>query len=159
MKIIQLTREHIPLILALESHSGPDKPLYVRYDETALNFLFDNPEACDAVGILESNKLIGWGAYRNGWLGSNLEAGVYEVSSIVVDNNHRGKGLGKQILQEIIHRIKSSKEFKDIYLTVSPHNTAALLLYLKNGFVINGYKEDAYGPNTDRVYLSLGEAK
>ena len=47
------------------------------------------------------------------------------------------------------------KKFTKIYLTVSPLNTGALLLYVKNGFVIFDYKPNVYGPGADRVFLEL----
>ncbi len=157
MELKTLTKDHINDILCLETESGPDKPLYVRYNEEALNFIFDHPETCGAVGMFEGKKLLAWGAYRTDWRGHNKEEGIYEVSSIVVDKAHRGKGLGGAILKDIIDRIKHSQKYKEIYLTVSPLNLNALMLYLKNGFVINDFQKDVYGPGTDRVFLSLKE--
>lgn len=155
MQLATLRHEDIPLILELESQSAPDKPLYVRYDQEALAFIFNNPDTCDAVGVFDGKKLIGWGAYRTNWKGHNKEEGVYEISSIVVDKDSRGKGLGTKILQEILKRIQTSQNYKSIYLTVSPQNIPALLLYLKNGFIICDYQKDVYGPDTDRVFLSF----
>ncbi|HWS83970.1 MAG TPA: hypothetical protein VN207_06895 [Ktedonobacteraceae bacterium] len=43
---------------------------------------------------------------------------------------------------------------KEIFLTVSPLNFAALLLYLKNGFIISDYRRDVYGLGVDRVYMT-----
>jgi len=43
MTIKQLNKENIPNIIQLEKNHAPDKPHYARYDEKALNFIFDNP--------------------------------------------------------------------------------------------------------------------
>ena len=33
-------------------------------------------------------------------------------------------------------------------------HVAALILYLKNGFIISDYKRDVYGEGVDRVYMT-----
>lgn len=156
MDIQQLSKKNIPDILLLEKNHAPDKPLYAKYDEKALNFIFDNPETCRAYGIFENGKLIAWGCYRTKWKDDNLtQEGTYEISSVVVDSNFRRKGIGKALLNKIIDEIKNNQEFKNIYLTVSPLNLGALLLYLKNGFLIYDFKKNVYGEGADRVYLKI----
>lgn len=49
--------------------------------------------------------------------------------------------------------IRKQKDYKEMYLTVSPKNTPALALYLKNGFEVFDSKKDVYGPGADRLYL------
>lgn len=155
MEINELTAKNIKDILNLEKDSAPDKPYYSKYDDEALNFIFNNPKTCKAYGLFENNKLIAWGCYRTQWKDENVKEGVYEISSIVVDKNQRRKGLGKQVLKIIIEDIKKSQDYKEIYLTVYPGNLGALLLYLNNNFLIYNYKKDVYGPGPDRVYLHL----
>lgn len=155
LEIKSLSKSDISSILDLENDSAPDRPLYVKYDEKALNFIFDNRQTCQAIGAFEKNQLIGWGSYRNNWKGKNRETGVFEISSIVVHKDHRKKGIGTKILNTIIQTIKQNQNFNQIYLTVSPLNTDAIILYLRNQFVINGFEKDLYGPGTDRVFLEL----
>ena len=154
MKIRLLKRADTENIVKLEKHHAPDSPHYARYDNGALSFIFDNPDTCEAIGLFHKNKLVGWGAYRTNWSKYNKERGVYEISSIVVNTNYRRKGLGGEILNKIIKDLKK-KKFTKIYLTVSPLNTGALILYLKNGFVIYDYKTNVYGKGADRVFLVL----
>lgn len=154
IKIKNLTSKDIHSILELESHSGPDKPLYSRYNKKALQYIFNNT-GCNALGAFEGNQLIGWGAYRSKWSKYNKEAGVFEISSIVVDKTKRKKGIGSKILYLILNKIKSAENVKKIYLTVSPLNKVALMLYLKNGFVIFDYKKNLYGPGSDRIFLEF----
>lgn len=153
MKIKELTREHITAIMVLEKDHAPDRPHYARYDKEALNFIFDNPKICHAYGIFGGDDLICWGAYRSGWSKDNLEEGVYEISSIVVHTDYRRKGLGKMMLDKILKEIRRNQKYKKIYLTVSPLNLGALLLYLKNGFMIYDFKKNVYGEGADRIYL------
>ena len=153
MELKQLWHKDIPLIIGLERDNAPDKPLYKKYDEKALNYIFDNPEKCKAYGVFEENKLIGWGAYRNGWSEDNSEKGVFEISSIVVNASKRGQGIGKMLLDHITKEIQHNANYQKIYLTVSPLNVPALSLYIKNGFVIYDYKPNVYGEGAHRVYL------
>jgi ribosomal protein S18 acetylase RimI-like enzyme len=154
VKLKLLLKEQIPQIIELEKHSAPDKPYYSRYDQEALDFLFDNPEKCGAIGLFRGKNLIGWGAYRANWKRHIKEKGLYEVSSIVVDKDHRRRGFGKMILTEIL-KILQKSEAQRVFLTVSPLNIGALLLYLKNGFTIYDFRKNIYGPGGNRVYLEL----
>lgn len=155
MELQQLMKASIQDIIALEKVHAPDRPYYAKYDEKALNFIFDNPKICKAYGLFDNGKLIGWGAYRSQWSEYNSkEEGIFEISSIVVDTSYRRKGIGQQLLDKLFDDVKKSKHFKKIYLTVSPKNLGALLLYLNNEFEIYDFKKDIYGPGADRVYLS-----
>lgn len=153
MKTKGLTRKHIPAVMALEKQHAPDRLNYARYDNKALSFIFDNPKICHAYGIFDGDNLICWGAYRSGWSKDNLEEGVYEISSIVVHTDYRRRGFGKMMLDKIFEEIKRNQKYKKIYLTVSPLNLGALLLYLKNGFVIYDFKKNVYGERANRLYL------
>lgn len=155
MDIKQLNHQNIKQIIDLESHSAPNVPHYKPYDEEALKFIFDNSKSCRAYGMFDGEKLIGWGAYRTNWSEYNKEEGVYEISSIVIDKDYRRKGYGQQILDRIISEIKSNQSFNKIYLTVSPLNNGALILYLENNFVVYDYKKDIYGPGADRIFLEI----
>ena len=155
MDLKELSKKNIQEILDLEKNHAPDTPHYSKYNEEALSFIFDNPKSCKAFGLYENSKLIGWGAYRTNWKDENVNNGIYEISSIVIHQSYRRKGLGQQMLKKIIEDIKKNQDFKEIYLTVYPQNLPPLLLYLKSNFVIYNYKKDVYGPGSDRVYLKL----
>ena len=155
MELQELSSQSIKEILKLEQKSAPDKPYYSKYNEEALQFIFDNPSKCKAFGMYEGNTLVGWGCYRTQWKDENVKDDVYEVSSIVVHTAYRRQGIGRLILNKIIEDIKSSQDYKEIYLTVYPENIAPLFLYLKSGFIIYNYKKDVYGPGSDRIYLRL----
>lgn len=155
MKLQKLSKQDISKILDLESYSAPQKPLYSPYDESALNFLFDNPDNSGAIGLFDGEKLIGWGAYRTNWKKSGPEVGTSEISSVVIDKNHRRKGLGGKVLNEIMRILIEEHDIHKFFLTVSPLNAGALMLYIKTGFVIYDFRKDVYGPGADRVYLEF----
>jgi ribosomal protein S18 acetylase RimI-like enzyme len=156
MDIKQLNSSNIQAIIQLEKEHAPDRPHYAKYDEKALNFIFNNSQSCRAYGAFDSNELVAWGAYRTNWRDDNLtQDGTYEISSVVVNTNYRRQGIGKMLLNKIIEGIKKNQNFKNIYLTVSPLNLGALLLYLTNGFIVYDFKKDVYGPGADRIYLKL----
>ncbi len=154
MKLKILTKKDIDLIIELEKHSAPEKPHYARYDIKALSYIFENPNKCGAFGMFDDKKLIGWGAYRSNWKKNNKESEICEVSSIVVDKDYRRSGLGNTILNKILEVLKLKKLDK-AFLTVSPLNVGALILYLKRGFLIYDFRKDIYGPGADRIYLEI----
>jgi len=154
MRLKKLTTRNIQQIIDLEARSAPDKPYYAKYDLEALNFLFDNPDKCGAIGIFDDKQLIGWGAYRTNWKKHTKERGSCEVSSIVVDISQRRKGLGSKILDGVLEEIKKNNSVKNVFLTVSPLNISALSLYIRYGFIIYDFRKDVYGPGADRVYLN-----
>jgi len=157
MEIRALNSEDIASILLLEKDHAPDIPFYAKYNHEALAFIFDNADSCHAVGLFDDKKLVGWGGYRTNWSKDNLTVGIYEISSIVLHKDYRGKGNGKDILLNLIGTIKKNQQYKKIYLTVSPLNIGALILYLKNNFVIYDFKKNVYGEGADRLYLELKE--
>jgi len=55
------------------------------------------------------------------------------VDDVVVDENHRGKGLGKMLTEAMINKAKELG-MKHIDLTSRPHRIAAHKLYEKMGF-------------------------
>jgi len=157
MKLKKLTRKNISDILLLEKHHTPNEPIYSKYDKKSLNYLFDRPETSKAYGLFDDNKLIGWGSYRTNWYRHKQEKDIFEISSIVINKKYRRKGLGQKIFNKMLTDWKKQERNK-VFITVSPHNTGALLLYLKNGFIVYKFKKDAYGvKGSDRLYLSLSK--
>jgi len=156
MNIITLSSDHLNLILEFEK-AQTQCELYYGFDKKSLQDLFNNPSKGQALGIMENEVLIAYGAFKIDWQEQSDSEGVYEISSVVVSSNHRGKGLGARILDELVSRAKAQPDYHKLYLTVSPLNIGALILYLKHGFIITDFKTNVYGPGTDRVYLTLNE--
>ena len=70
---------------------------------------------------------------------SNVDADEYEnamyVSRLVVDNNYRGNGIGRQLIERAVKN--NNARGKRTMLNVSARNDAALALYKSIGFVIH----------------------
>lgn len=147
MQVINLTKKDIQNILRLESVSAPEKPDYVKYSEEELQDLFNKSQTWSVFGIYLDNELVGWSSYRK------KNTNLYEISSVVVSKGHRGKGLGKALLTRAVKEILNNHNDAEIYLTVYPQNLNALVLYLKNNFVVYDFKKDYYGPGADRLFL------
>ncbi len=155
MKIVELHRENINQILALDTNHTPKRPQYSRYSKKDIQYLFDNPDKCKCFGIFDKKKLIGYSGYRADWssYGSSKE-GKYEICALVVHKKYRKKGLGKKLFLYTIQQLKRNVHPKEIYLSVSQYNLSALTLYLKNGFIIFDFKKKIFD-NLDRLYLKL----
>lgn len=63
------------------------------------------------------------------------------VIAVYVAPEARGKGISKQLMKELLNRIKTNKLIKKIIVEVNPEQVAALNLYKNSGFTfINKYR-------------------
>jgi ribosomal protein S18 acetylase RimI-like enzyme len=155
MEVCQLSANNIEEIMKFEQNHAPDKPLYARATREDLEHVFANNHICGSYGIYDQEKLVAHGAYQSqGDEYSSREEGIYEICGIVVHSLYRGKGLGKKIVTTVRNEICNNQKYKEMYLAVSPLNVAALVLYLKNGFIISDYRRNVDGPSVDRVYMT-----
>jgi ribosomal protein S18 acetylase RimI-like enzyme len=58
-------------------------------------------------------------------------------------NEFRGKGIGKQLIEELITRVKKSNDIEQINLTVISNNANAKKLYEKFGFITFSSEKNA----------------
>ncbi|MER6711661.1 GNAT family N-acetyltransferase [Streptomyces sp. NPDC006386] len=107
-------------------------------------------------------------AYREGLLVLEGRAGLdgYVLVSRAVDGSgwilslgvaraRRGRGLGRRLMTEALHRLGTDGAV-EARLAVHPANEAALGLYKSLGFVAEGdVRRDYYGPGEDRLLLRL----
>lgn len=76
------------------------------------------------------------------------------IMSLLVANEARGQGLGKQLLQALLESTSQQpNNYRTATLTVAPQNTAAIALYQQQGFVQLALKPDFMGPGEDRLLL------
>ena len=71
-------------------------------------------------------------------------------NGLTVVHTHRRKGIASWAIQNILDNIKNKKT---INLVVHPKNTAAILVYLKAGFVVDGWKDNFFGDGEPRLSL------
>lgn len=120
-----------------------------------VDYMLDKFQSKDAVVDQISNGYIYYIAYDDstpcGYSGIKEENGVF-LSKLYVRQAHRGKGIGKALLTEILayaNLIKASR----IWLTCNKQNTNTLSVYQKLGFNVtdnrvsdigNGFVMDDY---------------
>ncbi len=76
------------------------------------------------------------------------------VVSIAIDSDHRGKGLGKALMEEGISAM-ASKKCEEVYLEVRVSNTQAIKLYEKLNFVIKSKLRGYYRDGEDAYLMAL----
>jgi L-amino acid N-acyltransferase YncA len=86
----------------------------------------------------EKNEILGWAALTPV---SNrcVYAGVAEVS-IYISVDHRGKGVGNKLLQELIRSSEENNTWT-LQAGIFPENKSSLHLHYKNGFRLLGTRE------------------
>jgi len=88
---------------------------------------------CNCIVILDNKKVIGFGALVRFNIPSKGEVGMIE--DIVIDENYRGKGLGRSMLQELIS-IAKKENVLHVDLTSKRIRIKARKLYESLGFVM-----------------------
>lgn len=74
------------------------------------------------------------------------------VYSLAVAGTHRGRGIGRQLLSELLCRFVD-REVRRVYLEVEKSNEGAIKLYESLGFRAIGTLADYYGERRDGVHM------
>ncbi|MCX2740646.1 GNAT family N-acetyltransferase [Pontibacter anaerobius] len=120
---------HYPLLRLLNPQLTP-----ARYEELIRLMLHHNYRMVRAFDA--SEKCVGLSGF---WIGAKLYSGKYlEIDNFVVDDAHRGSGVGKLLLDWM--QLRARQEgcealMLDAYVT----NSAAHRFYFREGFQIKGY--------------------
>jgi ribosomal protein S18 acetylase RimI-like enzyme len=76
------------------------------------------------------------------------------IYSLAVNENHRGKKIGRRLLQAMVDQLES-RGVKRIYLEVEKSNIPAIALYERNGFRSIGKLPNYYGQDCDGIHMML----
>ena len=93
-----------------------------------------NDSGCHCIVMENKDAIIGFAALiihqvpTKGYVG--------RVEDVIIDENYRGKGLGKNLMKELIKTAKKNK-IKTINLTSNPSRAAARNLYESLGFQLS----------------------
>lgn len=101
------------------------------------------------VGIYDGSKLVGFAMYGFFW--EYLPFGRVWMDRLLIDQNHQGKGYGKEALIKLLEQLHKEYRRKKIYLSVYPSNKQAIRLYQQLGFRFNG-QHDTHGEEV-MVYM------
>lgn len=74
------------------------------------------------------------------------------ISDLIVQEDHRGHGLGASLLDEAV-AISRAWGCRRIYLTTGADNRGAQLFYIRHGFVPEGFRPDYSGPGDHEISL------
>jgi len=96
-------------------------------------FIIDNEDR-KPIGLVVIDK-IKW-EYRN-----------CEIGIVIYDKNYRGRGYGKDALETVLKFIFDDLNMHLVYLNVVEENEAAVNLYKKFGFEVEGILRDRYYKN------------
>lgn len=127
--------------------------LLYEMDVTAFNREYDHPSVSEAATLEYLKDSQVYLAYVKdapvGTFSFREVDGEVEVRQLLVLPKFQRHGYGQALLDKLL----SLNTGKSLWLATHPHNQAALLLYIKTGFVIFGYMENYYGDGQPRVLL------
>lgn len=116
----------LPKILKLEVAPGDEK--FVAPNAVSIAQAYVEPRTFP-LGIYEGNTPVGFI-----WYGQYAEdKGDWWVGRLMVDVNHRRKGIGKKAMQLLFKNL-SLRSVDKLYLTVVPENSNAIAFYESLGF-------------------------
>ena len=105
----------------------------------------------------KNNKIIGF-AYLNKFRNKSGYRFSYE-NSIYIDKNYIGKGIGNQLLKNLIEESKNNRNIKTIIAVIGNVNCeASISVHKKNGFnIIGTIKKVGYKKKQwlDAIYMQL----
>lgn len=138
MKIINLTSDHFQSVAEIYREGiatgnatfQRDAPAWDQWDKAHLQH--------SRIVAIDDDEVVGWAALSP-VSSRSVYAGVAEVS-IYIKSTHRGKGVGKKLLQHLI----TDSERNNIWTLqagVFPENVASLNLHEQLGFRKIGYRE------------------
>ena len=106
----------------------------------------DGEEQSTAYAIYAGDTMVGFIMYNHTPLDPDdpWDSDSYNIWKLMIDENHQGKGYGRQSLLEVIAEMKTmpkgSAKYIDVH--VNPENVAAMKLYNSLGFADSGLRDD-----------------
>tara|TARA_R110000868_G_scaffold152108_11_gene376731 strand:- start:389 stop:904 length:516 start_codon:yes stop_codon:yes gene_type:complete len=120
----------------------------------------------DMMGLLRQSNVFGFLAFESGALIRNRVAGFVllrhaadeaEILTIAVSPHARGRGVGRQLMNEALRKLYADRIGK-LILEVDENNQSALHLYRDLGFEQVGVRKGYYTPAQKREGVSGGTA-
>ncbi|MCL2361753.1 MAG: ribosomal protein S18-alanine N-acetyltransferase [Defluviitaleaceae bacterium] len=126
---------HLYEVHAIESHSFSDP-----WPMEEILWEIENPDSI-CLAALENEKVAGYVTMRH-----LVDEG--HISNIAVHEDYRKKGVGSALIEGLIAAAKSYN-MVGITLEVRIGNRAAMALYHKYGFIVEGYRRGFYSYPTE----------
>jgi ribosomal protein S18 acetylase RimI-like enzyme len=93
------------------------------------------------VGAFADGKLVGTVGFARET--RRKERHKARIWGVYVDQAHRGQGIARRLMSEVLQRAKSVAELEHIILTVGDQQAAAKSLYSSMGFTVFGHERGA----------------
>ena len=78
------------------------------------------------------------------------------IDSMTTLPEHQGKGYASKALEWLLEQLK---DVSKVDLVTHPHNSKSIGIYLKHGFVINGWKDNYFGDGEPRIEMIFVKTK
>lgn len=142
--IREMTLDDLPVVLQIDRLSFP-----LPWPERSYRFeLTRNPAAHLLVAELDVVRP----PFLIGFAGCWLIADEIHISTLAVHPDHRRQGIGEKLLMAVLKwALGMGAEIATLEVRVSNH--AAVNMYLKNSFVIEGRKTNYYHDNNEDALL------
>lgn len=126
---LNLIEEYSGEILDIEqrSHQNP-------WSQSMVSSCFSNNHCI--MGVFYQQKLVGY------WIVSHV-LDETELLNLCVDVHHQGQGIGKHLMESLIHWLKDN-QMSACFLEVRVSNKSAIHLYKKFGFIETGRRKNYY---------------
>lgn len=115
------------------------------------------PEIQAQLADIESGQHFGLCVMENnkpaGYVIAKKTVNTYQLLTIAVDENHRNKGYGSQLVDGIFAAVQQLGG-KILNVTTDADANDALRFYLKNGFVLTGIVQDEFIPGVAQAHLT-----
>ena len=146
LRIRQVEEADLPDLVRLDEEAFPEGP----YPYFVLRQLFDLYP--DHLLVLDGGES---GLHGYVLVGMPRNAGRGWILSLGVTRDQRGRGHGRQLMEEVLDRLRADAAH-EVLLTVEPANTAAIELYKSLGFMPEPAPRKGYfGPDADRLVMTL----
>lgn len=90
----------------------------------------------NALFAVSDNKLVGSVAYQ---FSDRIKVRhITRIFGVYVDQNHRGKGVGKKLLERALELIRQNKDIAKVQLMVNQEQEVAVESYKRIGFIVVG---------------------
>jgi ribosomal-protein-alanine N-acetyltransferase len=140
-----VTEADLPGLLRVEKAAFPEDP----YPHFVMRQLFDIHR--DHILVLDDGEsLHGYALFV-----TVPDGRVSWVMSLAVTPDHRTRGLGRRLMDEVLRRVRT-EGVHEVCLTVDPANTPAVALYRSLGFCAEAeVRRDYFGAGEDRLVMRL----
>ena len=134
-----LTEESVDQVCVLE-----EEAFSMPWHRESFLEMIQNPDACYLVGLL-GDEVVGSCGLRN-------IVGDGEITNVVTKGTMRGKGIGKQMLLQLLEE-GTKMGVEAFTLEVRKSNNAAIHLYESLGFVTEGVRKNFYEEPTEDALI------